>query len=164
MSVLLASVLVSGLCVSQVGAQSRFKAGSSVPTPTAGTRMRYQPNRFAGRAGKYYSLIWEVDSLNVKWAESGEVIRFSRRVLDAENAKPLNDTKSEPSLIDPKAGVKLVVPSLISSRRPYDRINRPFSSFVAEWNEFYPKKKDADGRSTPPMADHNNQGISHLKS
>jgi len=57
-------------------------------------------------------MIWGVDSLDVKWTESGEVIRFSYRVLDPEKAKILNDKKNEPSLIDPKAGVKLVVPSL----------------------------------------------------
>jgi len=48
----------------------------------------------------------------VKWGESGEVIRFSYRVLDADKAKILNDKKFEPSLIDPQAGVKLVVPSM----------------------------------------------------
>jgi len=32
--------------------------------------------------------------------------------LDADKAKALNDKKSEPVLIDPEAGVKLVVPSL----------------------------------------------------
>ena len=72
----------------------------------------YRPDRFAGRAGTYYRLLWGVDSLAVKWAESGEVIRFSYRVLDPDHAKVLNDKKFEPSLIDPKAGVKLVVPSL----------------------------------------------------
>jgi hypothetical protein len=73
---------------------------------------RYQPDRFAGRAGTYYRLIWGVDSLGVKWGESGEVIRFSYRVLDADKAKVLNDKSLEPSLIDPVAGVKLVVPSM----------------------------------------------------
>jgi hypothetical protein len=53
-----------------------------------------------------------VDTLGVKLVESGEVIRFTYRILDAEKAKALNDKKSEPSLIDPKAGVKLVVPSM----------------------------------------------------
>jgi hypothetical protein len=33
-------------------------------------------------------------------------------VLDADKAKALNDKKNEPSLVDPGAGVKLVVPSL----------------------------------------------------
>jgi len=48
----------------------------------------------------------------VKWVESGEVVRFTYRVLDANKAKVLNDKKLEPSLIDPRAGVSLVVPSM----------------------------------------------------
>jgi len=70
---------------------------------------KYRPDRFAGRAGEYYRLIWGVDSLGVKWTESGEIIRFSYRALDPVKAKALNDKKSEPSLIDPRAGVSLVV-------------------------------------------------------
>jgi hypothetical protein len=56
--------------------------------------------------------MWGVDSLAVKSAESGEIIRFTYRVLDPEKAKVLNDKKNEPSLIDPRAGVKLVVPQM----------------------------------------------------
>ena len=74
--------------------------------------VHYHPDRFAGRSGKYYELVWGVDSLSVKYAESGEVIRFSYRVLDPQKAAMLNEKKLEPSLIDPGAGVKLVVPSL----------------------------------------------------
>jgi hypothetical protein len=57
-------------------------------------------------------MIWGVDSLSVKSAESGEIIRFTYRVVDTDKAKPLNDKKNEPSLIDPGAGVKLVIPEL----------------------------------------------------
>ena len=94
-----------------------FQAGAQTPSPPANPKrtaapMRYHPDRFAGRAGKYYALIWGVDSLSVKWAESGEVIRFSYRVLDPNKARPLNDKKLAPGLIDPEAGVQLVVPSL----------------------------------------------------
>jgi hypothetical protein len=53
-----------------------------------------------------------VDSLSVKYAESGEIIRFSYRILDPVKAQQLNDKKAEPQLVDPQAGVKLVVPSL----------------------------------------------------
>ena len=60
----------------------------------------------------YYGLVWGVDSLGLKAVESGEIIRFTYRVLDAEKAKALNSKKSEPFLIDPQAGVKLVIPSL----------------------------------------------------
>jgi len=87
-------------------------AGPSAPKVTAHAPSRYRPDRFAGRAGEYYRLIWGVDSLAVKWTESGEIIRFSYRALDPGKAKALNDKKSEPSLIDPRAGVSLVVPSM----------------------------------------------------
>lgn len=79
---------------------------------TTGSPMRYVANPMSRRAELYYNLMWGVDSLKVKYAEAGEVIRFSYRVLDAEKAKTLNDKRNEPSLIDSKAGVKLVVPSL----------------------------------------------------
>ena len=81
---------------------------SSVPR----TPSRYHPDRFAGRAGSYYRLVWGVDSLAVKWVESGEVLRFTYRVLDPNKASALNDKKNEPVLIAPQAGVKLVVPSM----------------------------------------------------
>jgi len=80
--------------------------------PAAKTPSRYRPDRFAGRAGKYYELVWGVDSLGLKTVESGEIIRFTYRILDAEKAKALNDKKSEPFLFDPRAQVKLVVPSM----------------------------------------------------
>jgi len=105
---LLVGVLASGIRATPVGAQTVVPAGPAV----AGARSHYQPNRFAGRAGKYYQLVWGVDSLGLKAVESGEVIRFSYRVLDANKAKALNDKKSEPFLIDPRARAKLVVPSL----------------------------------------------------
>ena len=60
----------------------------------------------------YYQGAWGVDSFRVKYTESGEIIRFTYRVLDEDKAKALNDKKAEPFLIDPQAGVKLVVPSL----------------------------------------------------
>lgn len=87
--------------------------GRSGPAPaarSAGAASRYLPDRFAGRAGVYYKAVWGIDTLRVKWAESGELIRFSWRVVDPARAVVLNDKKIEPSLIDPHAGVSLVVP------------------------------------------------------
>ncbi len=107
--IFLAGVLGSSILVFQAGAQTSSHPAN--PKRTAAP-MHYRPDRFAGRAGKYYALIWGVDSLSLKYAESGEVIRFSYRVLDPNKARTLNDKKLEPSLIDPEAGVKLVVPSL----------------------------------------------------
>jgi hypothetical protein len=95
--------------------KSSSVAQSSAPAKKAsavGPPTRYRPNPLSKRAELHYDLIWGVDSLKVKYAESGEMIRFSYRVLDKQKAEPLNDKKNEPSLIDPKAGVKLVVPSM----------------------------------------------------
>jgi hypothetical protein len=85
---------------------------TTAPAKSAGAPSHYLPNRFAGRAGAYYKVVWGIDALSVKWTESGEMIRFAWHVLDPELAKVLNDKKIEPSLIDPKAGVSLVVPQM----------------------------------------------------
>jgi hypothetical protein len=87
-------------------------ATAPVPPKSRGTPSHYLPNRFAGRAGRYYSFHWGIDQLSVKWVESGEMIRFSWHVLDAARAQVLNDKKAEPSLIDPQRGIGLVVPAI----------------------------------------------------
>jgi hypothetical protein len=110
---LLAGVLASSMVVSRAMAQSPAPTETPAPAhPAAGAPFRFQPNRVPSRAMEYYGLVWGVASLSVKSVESGEMIRFSYRVLDAEKAKTLNDRKLEPALIDPQAGVQLVVPSL----------------------------------------------------
>lgn len=121
-SVLLAGVLAGSILISQAGAQTDGGAGkpaapvTAAPAPpaarTAGTSYRYLPNRIPRRAGMYYESVWGVESLGVKLVESGEIIRFTYYVVDADKAKPLNNKKFEPVLIDPQAGVKLVVPTL----------------------------------------------------
>src|SRR5271167_979664 len=64
------------------------------------------------QAQRYYEGVWGVDSLTVKYTESGEIIRFSYRVVDPGKAATLNDKKAEPSLSDPQAGVSLVIPQM----------------------------------------------------
>jgi hypothetical protein len=108
-AMLLGGILVSGVAGPEASAQS---AATPKKPAVAADPTRYQPARFSKRAELHYGLIWGVDSLAVKWTESGEVIRFSYRVLDPVKAKLLNDKKAEPALIDPQAGVKLSVPAL----------------------------------------------------
>ena len=87
-----------------VAAQAQAKPAS----PPKG----FQPNRFARREGEYYKAVWGIEALSIKVVESGEIIRFSWRVLDADKATVLNDKKAEPSLVDPQAGLSLVVPTM----------------------------------------------------
>ena len=85
------------------------KAGSA---PAAVPNTAHLPDRFAGAAGRYYRQVWGIDALSVKSTESGEIIRFSWHVIDADLAKILNDKKATPSLVDPQAGVSLVIPEM----------------------------------------------------
>jgi len=98
------------------GAQSHSPAPVK-PVPmqkpaAAAAHTRYQASQFPKRAVMYYQDVWGIDSLKVKSAESGELVRFNYRVLDAAKAAQLNDKKAEPTLIAPRAGVRLVIPSL----------------------------------------------------
>ncbi len=84
----------------------------SASTRPAAARTRYRPDRFAGKAGRYYRVVWGIESLSVKLVESGELVRFTWRVVDPERAKVLSDKKLDPALVDPEAGVSLVVPAM----------------------------------------------------
>jgi hypothetical protein len=113
-STLFTNLLLSGALWGQSATPSVEVAPPSAPAGKAAVHAasyRYQ-NRVPKRAGLYFGLVWGVDSLSAKSVESGEIIRFSYSVVDAEKAQALNDKKSEPVLIDPQAGVKLVIPSL----------------------------------------------------
>jgi hypothetical protein len=91
----------------QLQPQQKQAPGAPVKQPT-----RYLPNRFAGRAGIYYKSVWGIDGLSVKLTESGQIVRFSWRVLDPALALPLSNKEAKPALVDPQAGVSLVVPTL----------------------------------------------------
>ena len=117
---LLAGVLASSLPVVEAFAQSaaqpargngtKAAPSATVPSSTSSTPRFHET--MPGRAEQYYRLVWGVDSLIVRSVESGELIRFSYRVVDAVKAKALSDKKQEPFLIDERAHAQLVVPSL----------------------------------------------------
>jgi len=114
-NLLLCSALFAQSPAPAVPEQNTKPAVAQSPAPpkkaaVAGAPSHYQPNRFSKRASLHYTQIWGVDSLSVKTVESGELVRFTYRVIDANKAKALNDKKAEPTLIDPQAGVSLVVP------------------------------------------------------
>lgn len=87
------------------------QAAARPQPPPAGGRTNLAGN-VSRQALMYYQSVWGVDSLKVKYTESGEMIRFSFRVVDPAKAAPLNDKTIEPSLIDLQAGVKLKIPQM----------------------------------------------------
>lgn len=121
---MVAGMLFGNLLIMTAVAQSTAPApataaGSAASPPAqaaapavAGPPTRFQPNRFAGRAARYYALFWGIESPSVKAVEAGELIRFTYHVLDPEKAKAINDKKNDAYLIFPDAKIRLSVPSL----------------------------------------------------
>jgi hypothetical protein len=112
----LAGSLFVPVLLAQAAGSSHSSEASKATTPPsavhAGSPTRYQPDPFAGKAGQYYRLVWGVDLLSVKAAESGELIRFSYRILDPQKAKILNDKQIPAFLNSPQRHIQLVIPSL----------------------------------------------------
>jgi len=81
-------------------------------------------------ARDYYQIKWGVDSLAVKSTESGLMLRFSYRVVDPSKAAVLSDHRANPLLLDPKAGVQLVVPTM-------DKIGQLRQSSAPERGKMY---------------------------
>ncbi|HYL15121.1 MAG TPA: hypothetical protein VEV41_18930 [Terriglobales bacterium] len=110
----LASVLVlwQSNTLSAQPPQSTAQSARSAAPANAATGKSYLAHYVSRREQMYYETVWGVDSLRVKYTESGEIIRFSYRVVDPERAVALNEKKAEPTLIDPQAGVSLVVPEV----------------------------------------------------
>ena len=96
----------------QLAAPSPSSGAAADKKKTPPRSSPYAPSRFAGRAGQYYQLIWGIDSISVKLIESGEMVRFSYRIVDPDKARMLNDKRAEAKLDDPKASVSLVVPTM----------------------------------------------------
>ena len=107
---LLCAVAVTSVVAA--GGRSSQNAPSAPAAKPLGAPFRNQPSRIANRARIYYEVMWGIENPAAKVVESGEMIRFTYRVVDAEKAKPLNDKKVEPTLICPEKGVRLVIPTL----------------------------------------------------
>ena len=106
------AAMLGATLASLIAAPSFCQSGAPADQPPTRVHSTYHPSRFSHRAELRYNVVWGVDSLSVKLAESGEMIRFSYRVVDAARASTLNDAKLEPTLVDPAARVSLVIPSL----------------------------------------------------
>ena len=60
----------------------------------------------------YYAIAWGVDQLSAKLVESGQLVRFSYRVVDAAKAAALHDKASAPYMLDEAAHAVLQIPEM----------------------------------------------------
>ena len=70
----------------------------------------YHPVSVPERARTYYQAVWGIDNLLVRQTASGNLIRFSYRVIDAKRAATLVDKASQPMLLDQRSHVVLQIP------------------------------------------------------
>jgi hypothetical protein len=111
---LLTGILASSILILPAVAQSpattaKPASASRIPAVSPNRNQSFQLPR---KVQAYYSAVWGVDELGVKAVESGQIIRFTWRVIDPDLAATIHDKNIEPVLWDPQAGVKLVVPAL----------------------------------------------------
>lgn len=110
---LAAALICMASFAGNLDASTAAQAGTAPKVKTAtGKTGRFLPLQLQQRADMYYATVWGIDSLDVKYTEGGEMIRFSYRVVDPQKAAALNDKKIEPALEDPQAGVKLKIPQM----------------------------------------------------
>jgi hypothetical protein len=73
---------------------------------------RYSAGAMPASARNFYASTWGVDELTTQLAESGQLVRFSYRIVDSALAKPLLEKVSNPSLLDERAHAVLSVPTM----------------------------------------------------
>ena len=92
----------------QTGAPpGRAAASASAPRPT---KSPFRPQRESSKAQNYYVSRWGVDDLKVRSTNSGNLIRFTYRVVNTALAQALNDKRNTPAMVSQRARVVLKVP------------------------------------------------------
>jgi hypothetical protein len=96
-------------------------AQTSTPTPAspaspatnrATKTSPYHGMKVSEKARAYYPAAWGVDHLRATYTSSGNLIRFSYRVLEPKLAKPLGDHESTPQLYAPRTHAMLQIPTM----------------------------------------------------
>jgi len=104
------------LALAGIALISTASSQSSNPTASKSARSASPSEREGSQRTKrsqlYTQTVWGVDAISTKSVESGAMIRFTYRVVDPQKAKALSDKRLKPYLVDERAHVKLVVPSM----------------------------------------------------
>jgi hypothetical protein len=120
---LLASFLASSIVIpaafthSAQGMEKHEAAPPAAPSPAASPVPASAPlspsfpvDSRSPRQAMMYRRLWGIDDIQVRATASGSLIRFGYRVVDATRAKPLNDERAAPYMLDMRTGAKLEVP------------------------------------------------------
>lgn len=105
------SIVVPGLMTVSALATAQMH-GVTGTHPAPATTSPYLNKGHSSQAALHYASTWGVEQLQVRYTESGTLLRFSYRVVDANRAKVLHDKKAEPHLIGLRSHAMLSVPTL----------------------------------------------------
>ncbi len=97
---------VAGLGLSQTRDHTAGEQGAAVKTSP------YASRGHSDQAGMYVAMNWGVDHLRAKSTSSGELIRFTYRVVDVSKARVLHEKKAEPHMVGLRSHAMLSVPTL----------------------------------------------------
>jgi hypothetical protein len=96
-------------------AQSQSQSQSQTPAPASAAAQKTSPYhgmKLSEKARAYYPAAWGVDHLRATYTSSGNLIRFSYRVVEPKLAKALGDHESTPYLYAPRSHAMLSIPTM----------------------------------------------------
>jgi len=111
---LFAATIVPMLLVAGATAASLPSGTGAAPSASASAsapkKSPFRQQRESSKAQNYYVSRWGIQDLRVRSTNSGNLIRFSYRVVNADLAQALNDKHNTPALLSQRARVVLQVP------------------------------------------------------
>lgn len=87
-------------------------APAAPPANHSGRTSPYHGMKLSERGREFYPAVWGIDRLRVSSTSSGNLIRFSYRVLEPKLAKALGDHESTPYLYAPRSHAMLQIPTM----------------------------------------------------
>jgi len=107
--------LVFGCVLTGLAQVCPAQSQSQAPAPASAAAQRTSPYhgmKLSEKARAYYPAAWGVDHLRATYTSSGNLIRFSYRVVEPKLAKALGDHESTPYLYAPRSHAMLSIPTM----------------------------------------------------
>src|SRR6202162_5711505 len=99
-------------CVLSQACLAQTQAPASPAVNRANKTSPYHGMKLSEKARNYYPAAWGVDHLRATYTSSGNLIRFSYRVVEPKLAKALGDHEATPVLFAPRSHAMLQIPTM----------------------------------------------------
>ena len=107
--------VVGGVAVSILSLMAIAEAAppaAAKAKPSAAKQSPYRNTGHSNQVEQYYEARYGINHLQVQRTSSGELIRFTYRVVDARKATDVRNKQAEPHLIDLHSHAMLTVPTM----------------------------------------------------